>query len=222
MSRYLKLAATAVALTLTNPGALAATATFEELVVPSGGFFSPGADASFESGGATFIHTSSFPPFFSGFSYSNSTDSTTPEFGNQNSAVPGEGANGSDQYAFAFGQGARIEFENPSVVNGGFFTNTTYAFLAMRDGDDGVTPSFVKGPFGEDDVFNLKIAGVDSNGTVAGTVTFSLASGSDVVDAWTFVDLISLGAVDALVFSFEGSDVGNFGIDTPTYFPSMT
>ena len=104
------------------------------------------------------------------------------------------------------------------MVNGGFFTNTTYAFLAMRDGDDGVTPSFVKGPFGEDDVFNLKIAGVDSNGTVAGTVTFSLASGSDVVDAWTFVDLSSLGAVDALVFSLEGSDTGPFGLNTPSYF----
>ncbi|MEM9177023.1 MAG: DUF4465 domain-containing protein, partial [Myxococcota bacterium] len=58
-----------------------------------------------------------------------------------------------------------------------------------------------------------------------GTVEFLLADytapGTEddyIVTDWTFVDLSSLGVVSRLAFSFESSDVGAFGINTPTYF----
>jgi hypothetical protein len=35
---------------------------------------------------------------------------------------------------------------------------------------------------------------------------------------WEYVSLISLGLVDSLSFSIASSDVGAFGINTPTYF----
>ncbi|HEB89007.1 MAG TPA: DUF4465 domain-containing protein, partial [Deltaproteobacteria bacterium] len=38
------------------------------------------------------------------------------------------------------------------------------------------------------------------------------------LDQWVFQDLSSLGLVKELGFSFESSDVGSFGINTPQYF----
>ena len=38
------------------------------------------------------------------------------------------------------------------------------------------------------------------------------------MDDWRTVNLTSLGAADTLTFSYESSDVGVFGINTPTYF----
>ncbi len=37
-------------------------------------------------------------------------------------------------------------------------------------------------------------------------------------DDWLLLDLRSLGTIRSLRFDIESSDVGNFGINTPTYF----
>ena len=39
-----------------------------------------------------------------------------------------------------------------------------------------------------------------------------------ILEEWVFLDLSGLGAVRELHFGFESSDVGVFGINTPTYF----
>ena len=39
-----------------------------------------------------------------------------------------------------------------------------------------------------------------------------------ILDTWAFVALDSLGIVAALKFALSSSDVGAFGINTPTYF----
>ena len=39
-----------------------------------------------------------------------------------------------------------------------------------------------------------------------------------IIDAWTAVNLSSLGQVKTLEFSVSSSDTGDFGINTPTYF----
>ena len=94
----------------------------------------------------------------------------------------------------------------------------------MRDGD-----AFSKkfgGPTGDDpDFFRLKIEGLDSSLASTGTLDVMLAdyrfadNGQDfILDQWLFVDLRDLGAVKELAFSFESSDVGTFGINTPLYF----
>ena len=77
-----------------------------------------------------------------GWAYSQTTDTTTPGFGNQYSAIPGAGASSSATYGVAFtgGGGAqaatsRITFDQPVSLLGAALTNTTYAALSMRDGD---------------------------------------------------------------------------------------
>jgi len=39
-----------------------------------------------------------------------------------------------------------------------------------------------------------------------------------LISEWTYVDLTSLGAADSLQITASSSDVGQFGINTPTYF----
>ena len=103
-------------------------------------------------------------------------------------------------------------------------TNTTYAALSMVHGDD-----FAKkfgGETGDDpDFFLLTIEGVDAADSSVGTVEFYLAdfrfadnSKDYIVEDWTTVDLSAISAAVELKFSLTSSDVGSFGMNTPTYF----
>lgn len=191
---------------------------------------SPGG---FSSGGAFF--NNSYTDYgggafgWSGFSLSRETNTTTPGFGNQFSAVAGSGFGGSSQYAVSyvdfFSAAPKITFapgERPLSLQ---IVNTTYAALSMRDGD-----SFAKkfgGTSGNDpDFFRLTINGLNALSQPTGSVDFYLAdyrfsnNASDyIVTSWTAVDLSSLSAsTNALTFSVASSDVGGSGINTPTYF----
>lgn len=163
---------------------------------------------------------------FSDFTVSNRTDTTTGDFSNPASAFPGSG-HGDSQYAVGFGDGLTLTFDSPGGVQpeSVSLTNTTYTALSMRNGDD-----FSKqfgGPSGDDpDFFHLTLTGLDSTGTPLGNVVFPLAdfTFSDnsldyIVDQWTEIDLTALGSgVAAIEFTFQSSDMGDFGINTPTYF----
>ena len=69
----------------------------------------------------------------------------------------------------------------------------------------------------------LVITGKDATGMTTGKVEFYLAdfrntaTPKGIVKVWTKVDLTSLGKVHRLEFSFEGSDVGEWGLNTPAY-----
>ncbi|HDM77155.1 MAG TPA: DUF4465 domain-containing protein, partial [Deltaproteobacteria bacterium] len=112
----------------------------------------------------------------------------------------------------------------PREITGAYFTNTTYAYLSMRDGD-----AFAKkfgGDSGSDpDWFKLTITGIGESGSKTGEVDFYLAdyrfddnSKDYIVDKWTWVDLSSLGEVVALQFALSSSDSGEWGMNTPAYF----
>ncbi len=159
-----------------------------------------------------------------GFAYSNLTDTATVGFGNQYSAYPGGGAGGSSQYAIGF-DAATISFGLTDLSGkGASISNTTYAALSMLNGD-----MFAKkfgGVSGNDpDFFKLTLSGF-AGGAATGTfVDFYLAdfrfvdnSQDYIVNSWTNVDFSPLGTVDQVRFSFSSSDVGGFGINTPTYF----
>ena len=81
------------------------------------------------------------------------------------------------------------------------------------------------GPTGDDpDFFSVTLTGVDGGGAETGAVTFFLAdyrfadnSLDYVVNDWQKVDLTPLGAARSIGLSFASSDVGQFGINTPTY-----
>jgi hypothetical protein len=198
----------------------AATIDFDDLALAPDTYFRTDSSTTFTSGGATFYYDAPFGPCcWSGFTYSNRTDVTTPGYLNDGSAITGDGVGpGQDNYAVGYADGARLAFGSAQALAGAWFTNTTYAFLAMRDGNDGNTPPFVKGPFGPGDFFTLTITGLDGGGNPLSSLDVALAAGADVLDQWLYVDLSGLGTVNGLSFSFASSDTGPFGINTPAYF----
>lgn len=123
--------------------------------------------------------------------------------------------------------------------------NTTYAGIAMDTGNDGNPMPFVSGAFGSgqgdldpsgNDFLRITFTGYDSPDAMGGTtgaLTRYLADfradKSDNVDALLFggndyiledfltVDLTSLGSARSIGLTFEGTDVGGFGLNTPSY-----
>ncbi len=203
----------------------ALTATFDDLGLGAESFLDGSTLAGGYSSGGIFFENDYNASFesFTGFAASTTTDTTTPDFGNQFSNITGSGAGGSAGYGLAF-LNARIVLPTPQIILGAEFTNTTYAGLSMMNGD-----AFAKqfgGLTGDDpDFFRLFIEGIDGGGASTGIVEFLLAdyrfsdnSLDFVLDQFVFQDLTSLGFVKELQFSFESSDIGAFGPNTPLYF----
>lgn len=194
--------------------------------------FYNGSDGAggFSSGNLSFNNTftsSEFGDSWFGWSYSNRTDTTTPGFGNQYSSFFGSGDTDSPTFAVAFngfaGSEPEIQSNDGRIIESLSITNTTYAALSMRDGD-----SFAKkfgGESGDDpDFFKIDILSLDENGNELDSIEFFLAdfrfadNAQDfIVNDWTSVDVSTLSA-SRLGFRFSGSDVGEFGLNTPAYF----
>jgi len=205
------------------------TVDFEDLGLAPGTYWD-GSDGSggFSSGPVAFenVYSASFSYWY-GFAASTTTDTTTPGFGNQFSAIPGSGVMGSATYAVFFDDAfddPRLLLPSPGVVDGFYATNTTYAYLSMLNGD-----TFAKqfgGPTGDDpDFLTLTITGYDALGAVGLSVDFDLAdfrSSDNALDYiladWTWVDLTSLGPVSSLGFSLASSDTTSGFLNTPAYF----
>jgi hypothetical protein len=203
--------------------AQAAIIDFDDNVLAPDSYFDPQANVTWESGDANFNHgwNDTFSCCWSGFTYSNQTDTTTAGFLNDRSAITGDGVGaGQDNYAIGYtgNNDAFLSFDSAQTVLGGYFTNATYAYLAMAYGDDGNETPFVKGPFTDGDFFTLTITGLASSGEALGSLDFMLADGSNVLDTWTWFDTSSLGEVYGLEFSLSSSDSGQFGMNTPAYF----
>lgn len=212
-------------------------------------------DGSFTSRGARFNNSftrEDFGGFFydswGGWSYSNQTDTATAGFENQYSSYAGGGLEGPGRN---FGVGFTSSQVDPIPARPSAFidlpatdfapdamevyvTNTTYAGLSMKFGDQ-----FAKkfgGLSGDDpDTFKLTIlgySGLGATGTALGEVDFYLAdfrfgdnSLDYIVDEWTRVDLTSLIGAKSLGFRLDSSDRVQFGgagsptyINTPSYF----
>lgn len=174
---------------------------------------------------------------WAGWAYSNRTDIITPGFGNQYSAFATTGPlPGSSIYGVAY-TGDPIDFEGYdfSFINlpagmgpeSVFLTNTTYAALAMRDGDP-FSKRFGGDSGNDPDFFRLVITGfgaANKQGTTVGEVEFFLADYrfvdnalDTIIDEWTRVDLSSLAGARSLGFSLSSTDNGPFGMNTPAYF----
>lgn len=230
--RALALAVTTLAvLGASGPAHALFVVDFEDQALPPGGFDN-GSDGSggFSSSGVFFENTfTDFGGGFSGwtgFSSSRVVDTTTPGFGNQYAAyapndAPGAGAGGSDHYGVFFAGSERLVLPTPNVIDSISLNNTTYTALAMENGEF-VARAFVPGDF-----LTLFVTGYDDLGAPTGSIPFDLGRYTGtaqspgtltIVEDWTLLDLTSLGTVTSLGFSFDGSDTGDFGINTPTYF----
>ncbi len=202
---------------------------FEELSLEPNSFFDgygAGATTGSWNSGPLEFNTNQFGP---GWSYSNVNDSTTAGFTNQWAAITETGFGGDGIYAVANSlseNGAWINLDQPAQIQSLWATNTTFAALSIRDGDD-----FAKqfgGESGDDpDFFKVIFTGFSdlaATGTSTGSVEFFLAdfrsANNDedfIVDDWFQVDLSQLGNVSSIGISFESSDTGPFGINTPAY-----
>lgn len=201
--------------------------TFEELSLGTGGYWN-GSDGSgkFTSGPFSF-HNNYNAEFASwtGFSYTNHTDSVTAGWMNQYSSIAGSGVGGSAIYAVAYVSGTtKISLSNPDSLVGFYVTNSTYAYLSMRNGDD-YTKKFGGISGNDPDYFRLIIDGIGGVGDTTGTIMFYLAdfradeNDKDyILKNWKWVDLTSLGVVSELHFSLESTDLGAWGMNTPAYF----
>jgi hypothetical protein len=184
----------------------------------------------FVSGSATF--TNSFDPTYGtwdGFAASTITDNSSPGFDNQFSAIAGGGEGGSAGYGVGFWSSFALDdpsivFETQQTAVGVYITNSTYAYISMRDGDP-FAKKFGGATGTDEDWFLLTIDGYDNSGVLTETLEFYLAdfrysdSADDyLIDDWTYVDLTGLGSVKSIDFSLSSSDVGIFGMNTPSYF----
>lgn len=203
---------------------------FEDLPLAPESFHNGSDGAGGVTGGGAFFNNT-FTDFgggftgWSGWSYSNITDNTTPGFTNQCSAIPGIGADGSPNYAVAFDPSdATINLPASLFADSMLITNATYAYLAMRDGSQ--FANVFGGQTGNDpDFFLLTITGLDPLDAPIGTVDVYLAdyrfadnSVDYLIDSWTEVDLTSLEGASTLSYGLTSSDVGAFGMNTPAYF----
>ena len=155
---------------------------------------------------------------WSGFAFSNTTDIETPGFTNQYSAYVSAGADTQNLHAVSFVSAdvASITFLTEVNLLSADFTNSTYAYLSMLNGD-----LFSK-KFEVGDWFELTIAGIDAAGEPVAEVSYRLADFTDgreyLAENWTEVDLRPLKGVTKLVFKLESTDVSDWGMNTPAYF----
>jgi hypothetical protein len=194
---------------------------FDDNALANDSFYDPQQAEMWSSGNADFNHGWDFGCCWSGFSYSNKSDTTTAGFANDRSAITGDGVgSGQDNYAVGYtgSDNAFLEFDSAQTVLGAYFTNATYTYLAMAYGDDGNANPFVKGPFGEGDFLRLTVTGLDAAGAALDSLDFLLADGATIIDTWAWFDLTGLGEVHGLSFSLSSSDNGTFGMNTPAYF----
>jgi len=209
------------------------TIDFEELILPNESWWvgAGGTENGFLSNNAFFptYYDSAFGGYWgSGFAYSNMTDSVTSGFLNMYSSKAGSGHLSSNNYAVNYDDGYFL----PGQMNGTYkfemqevyLSNNTFAYNSMRDGDDyakkfgGVTGN-------DPDFFSVTFDGFLNGQSVGSQVVFYLADFrfadntlDYIVRDWTRADLTALGTVDSVAFSFESSDIGDFGINTPLYF----
>lgn len=99
------------------------------------------------------------------------------------------------------------------IVDHMWVMNTTYTLNIMKNGD-----TFGSTPFGAEDFLKIIAIGFDLQGKETGRSTFDLANGTDFVIEWTKWELASLGKVAKIAFNIEGSQVGEYGLNTPAYF----
>ena len=198
-------------------------ATYEDLTL------APGAheprSGGFYSGGHS--HFNDYDDWsWGGFSYSNMKDTTTRGYSNEGSAIPGGGANNSNNYAVGYINSYQswypeVTLSSPTVVSGAYFTNTTYAYWSMKEGDD-FAKKFGGNTGDDEDWFLLTIEGFDVANQSTGKIDFYLANyitvNDYIVDDWTWVDLSDLGIVSSLQFTLDSSDRGDWGMNTPGYF----
>lgn len=203
-----------------TPKELLSVIDFESVTIPDTGFIN---NLEYQEKGVRFSNNyseSTYGAYWEGFSYSQLTDRATPGLINQYSVFASSGANQSEKFAVAF-----ASYESPThfqfISDGSYkvksimVNNSTYAALSIKDGD-----SYSK-QFENGDWFKVIFTGYNTAGEAGKTVECYLADYRNgktyICNTWTKVDLESLGNVNKITITFDSSDKGEFGVNTPQY-----
>mgnify|MGYP000698811480 CR=1 FL=1 len=172
---------------------------------------------------------------WSGWSISSMKDSINGNYSNQYSSITGGGAGGSQGYLVGYSD-ASIYFPysneftfNPLIVREYRMkvSNSTYGYKTMKDGNN-----FAKkfgGDSGDDkDFLVLKACAISYDGSTSDTLEHYLAdyrfddnSKDYILNDWATFDLHDIlfnQTIVRLDFWIEGSDTGQYGLNTPAYF----
>ncbi|MGL5891002.1 MAG: DUF4465 domain-containing protein [Bacteroidia bacterium] len=204
--------------------------TAENIILASESYWN-GSDQSggVSSGNAYFPSTydTAFTYWSSGWAVSNRTDSNVVASSSAQLYTSAAGSGYQSANYFVGQQYSIIRLTGTAVggvVSGMYITNSAFAYNSMTFGD-----AFAKqfgGSTGNDpDWFKLLVRKYYNGQISADSVEFYLAdyrftnNAQDyIVRNWTWVDLSSLGNCDSLDFELKSSDVGSFGINTPTFY----
>ena len=215
----------------------AVTATFENLYLPENGYwFGPDSKGtivagtygneiagSFVSGSYQFSNSYNIDyGSWSGIGYTNRTETSFSSYlTDQFNSVVGKGYGDSENFAVAYSNG-EIKVLNKPVdgdsIRGFYITNNAWAVNAFN-GNDSNAKKFEQGDF-----LKVVFTGHHADGTDAKVeyylADYRSANAADryYLDTWQWVDLRSLGKVTSIDFAFDGSDKGQFGLNTPAYF----
>ena len=213
------------------------TLTFEGLPLSTNSFYKDTNNVPFETSTAVFQHewvTGAFPYWSAGFSYTTIYDSITAGFTNLYGVIARKGANNSS--VFVVGQNnAIVRTKNKyTVVNGFYYTNTTYAYKSIQNGDQfsrkfgdttgtGSGTTIAQGDY--PDYFKIVVFGFKNGAKKTDSVEIfladfrSTASAQDyIVNNWRYANTSALGSVDSLQFVLRSSDYGAFGMNTPAFY----
>ena len=200
--------------------------TFEDNYLADESFFNgDNADDEFYTGSYAFqvgnaIWPGSTISFWYGYALSNQTSTEYKVLDDQYHAITGGGME-SKNFAIAYPNGYGVLVTNKEegdTIPGMYVTNTAYAYSSMTEGD-GYARAFRKG-----DYLKVTATGTTATGTTASTDFYlgdaqaEQAADRYVLNTWEWIDLRPLGKVKKVTFTFTGTDVGTYGLNTPTYF----
>jgi hypothetical protein len=208
------------------------TIDFENFTFPDSLEYDNGANSSELTDGFFEFYPLKFPNVYndewnfwqSGWAISSVKDSLTPGFMNLYAARPGGAASG-DNYVVGQQGTEIVQKEEWYTMSGVNFkiTNTTYAALSMRDGDQ-----FAKkfgGETGDDpDYFYVKVQLLSDASIVyqediyLADYRFEDNSQDYIEDDWVNFSYLSFDEFNTIKFQIFSSDTGAFGINTPLFF----
>ncbi len=174
--------------------------------------------------GSYYFNNGAWPSYnyWYGYSLSNETATSYTALTDQWHSAVGEGHNGSSNFCISFPEGQFIEITNSAdgdVLKGAYVSNTAYAYNGMAVGDGFATA------FSQDSWFKLTAVGFDADDEETARLDFYLADYRStnaldhyILDTWQWMDLRPLGKVAKVRFLLDGSDKGQYGLNTAAYF----
>ena len=169
------------------------------------------------------VHSFSSWGFGMGFTYTSCANDTTPGYTNL-SAVTKKGVKTNSYFTVntggaMYGLPAEITFKGGKAYKAKevYVTNSTYAYLAIKDHNDGSGEYSVIKEWTKNDKFTLTITGYNGQ-EKTGSVEVVLANGYNIITSWQQVDLTKLGEVTKIDFNLTSTDNGDWGMNTPAYF----